>query len=361
MAFLIFIGLLVALILVHELGHFAVAKFFKIRVDEFGIFFPPRLAGLKRGETEYTLNLLPLGGFVRIFGENAQEGKGDPRSFASKSRWVQAAVIVAGVVMNVLFAWLILSLGYMAGLPTSREHAGFGEVKNVHTTVLAVLPDSPAARSGVMPHDIVTAVATAREEQGAPLTAEAVSGFIASHQDESIVLGVLRDGEAKAFVMLPSDGLLEGRRVVGIQMDDVGTLTLPPHTAVLEGALLTYHATLATAQGLGGFFAGLVKGGANFSEVAGPIGIIGLGASAVRESFAAALVLTAIISINLAIINLLPIPGLDGGRLLIIALEGLLRRSIAPRITLALTIGGFVFLIGLMLLVSYFDVVRLIG
>src|SRR3990167_8529155 len=110
-----FILILIALILVHEFGHFIVAKAFRIRVQEFGIFFPPRLFAKRFGETEYSFNSLPLGGFVRIFGENANEAADNPRSFANKPRLVQAAVVVAGVLFNILFAWLAFSAGYMAG------------------------------------------------------------------------------------------------------------------------------------------------------------------------------------------------------------------------------------------------------
>ena len=128
MDLIVFILILAALILAHEFGHFSVAKLFGIKVEEFGIGFPPRLLKIKKGETLYSLNLLFFGGFVKIYGEDANEGATDPRSFAHKPRLVQAAVIVAGVVMNLLFAWLALSVGYMVGLPTSAEHEGFGTV-----------------------------------------------------------------------------------------------------------------------------------------------------------------------------------------------------------------------------------------
>jgi regulator of sigma E protease len=108
MSLIIFILLLALLILVHELGHFSVAKLFGIKVEEFGIGFPPRLLKFKKGETLYSLNLLFFGGFVKIFGENHNEAAGNPRSFAAKPRLVQAAVVVAGIVMNILFAWLAL-------------------------------------------------------------------------------------------------------------------------------------------------------------------------------------------------------------------------------------------------------------
>src|SRR6185312_4731937 len=148
-----FILILVVLIIVHEFGHFIVAKLFRIRVDEFGIFFPPRLFAKKFGETEYSFNLLPLGGFVRIFGENYDEGADEPRSFVRKARYKQALVLLAGIAFNLLFAWLVLSVGYMVGMPTPVDHIGFGQVTNTEVLVSNVIPNSPAEKAGLVPGD----------------------------------------------------------------------------------------------------------------------------------------------------------------------------------------------------------------
>lgn len=361
MTFIVFILILVALILVHELGHFIVAKLSKIKVEEFGIFFPPRLFAFKKGETEYSLNWLPFGGFVRIFGENHNENASDPRSFASKPRYTQAAVVVAGIVMNIVFAWLVLSVGYMVGLPSAADRAGVGEVSDVKTMIVAVLPESPAAKAGVLPEDVVKTVGTGIVLPQTFETADEVQEFIAAHPEESIILTVVRDNEEKTFIARPAEGLVEGRKALGVQLGDVGVLKLPVHLALIQGAKLTYEMTIGTAQGLASFFSQIARGVADFTTVAGPIGIVNIGAGAVTEGFAAAVVLTAIISINLAIINLLPIPGLDGGRLLIIVIEGVLRRPVSKKVTMALTVAGFGLLILLMIVVSYHDIVRLVG
>lgn len=365
MFLLAFILILVLLILVHEFGHFIVAKTFGIRVDEFGIFFPPRITAIKRGETEYSLNWLPFGGFVRIFGENAQEGAGNPRSFASKGRLVQAAVIVAGVVFNFLFAWLALSAGYMAGFPTSLNHIGFGIVSDAHPQIVQVLPHSPAQKAGLMAGDRVEALHTATAQldtrtPGADRAAE-VQAFIAGHQNESILLQVLRDGKEKEFLAIPAEGLVQGKKALGIELDDVGVLQLPVHLALLQGALLGKQMTIGIALGLGHFFYQIGTGTADFASVAGPIGIAGLGSQTVQQGFIATLLLMALISINLALINLLPIPGLDGGRLLFIAIEAVIRRPISPKLSVVLTLAGFGLLILLMLVVSYHDIARLVG
>lgn len=366
MFILFFILILVALILVHEFGHFIVAKLFGIRVDEFGIFFPPRLFAIKKGETTYSLNLLPLGGFVKIFGENYDEGRGVARSFVSKPRYVQAAVIVAGIVFNLLFAWLVLSAGYMAGLPAFPDQRSFGPVTNVHALVTGVLPGSPAAKAGLLSGDQIEEVQTATEQldlrtQSGDQQAKSVTQFISSHPNESVIITVVRNGAEQNFLAKAADGVIAGRKAIGLQLEDIGTLKLNPALALGQGALLGWDITKNTATGLLGFFKQLFTATANFSEVSGPIGITVYGAAAIKEGFAAAILLTALISINLALINLVPIPGLDGGRLLIIIIESIIRRPVSPNIVMKFTLAGFALLITLMLVVSYHDITKLIG
>jgi regulator of sigma E protease len=366
MSLVIFIAILAVLILVHELGHFGVAKLFNIKVEEFGIGFPPRLLYVRKGETIYSINLLFFGGFVKIFGENGSETAKEPRSFAGKSRWAQAAVVVAGIVMNILFAWAILSAGYMVGLPASAEESDYGYMADQKVTIVGVLPGSPAAKAGLEAGDVVTAVETGSAKLvvatlSTNRQADVVRNFIADHGDESAVLTVVRGGEEKFFVAQPVDGLIEGKKAIGVQLDDIGTLKLAPLQATVEGAKRTWDITSSTAVGLLSFFSQVFRGAADFSSVAGPIGIASIGSHAVTEGFAAALTLTALISINLALINVLPIPGLDGGRLLLIAIEGVIRRPVSPKISAAIMVVGFGALILLMVVVSYHDIARLIG
>lgn len=363
MSLLLFILLLIVLILVHEFGHFSVAKFFGIRVDEFGIFFPPRLFAWKRGETEYSFNILPFGGFVKIFGESTtEEGvQTDPRSLVRKPRLVQAAVIVAGVVFNILFAWLALSAAYVHGLPTSVEHAGVGQVQNAKVTIVGVLPESPAAKAQLMAEDVVVGAQTGTAQLPVGADADALRAFIAAHAEESVVLTVMRGEEEKTFLAKPVEGLVPGQKALGVTLDDIGMLQLPVHLALVQGAVLTYQMTVGTAVGLGGFFYSIATGTANWGGVAGPIGIAGIGSAAVQDGFIATIILMSLISINLAIINLLPIPGLDGGRLLFIIIESIIRRPISEKLSLRLTIVGFALLIGLMVVVSFHDIARLVG
>ncbi|MDB5225349.1 MAG: hypothetical protein JWL87_301 [Candidatus Adlerbacteria bacterium] len=369
MALFIFIVILVALIWVHELGHFSVAKLFKIRVDEFAIGFPPKLLRVRWGETDYTFNLLLLGGFVRIHGENPNDlapGEQDPRALTSKNRGIQAAVMLAGIAFNLIFAWLALSASFMAGVPAAAGEEALGPVTAPQVLISAVRPDSPADRAGIKAGDIIERVETGdalldTNTLSTNKQADAVQAFIADHQDESLVITVTRKDAEQTFLAKPEAGIADGRKVIGVEFGDVGILKLPVHLALVQGAIEFKEMVVLTAQGLGTFFGQLFMGRADFAQVSGPIGIAGVGSSAVEKGFAVAARVAALISINLALINLLPVPGLDGGRLVIIAVEAVIRRPVSPKIVNALMLAGLVLIIILMVVVSVHDVVRLVG
>lgn len=363
MSLIIFIAILIALIWVHELGHFTAAKLFGIRVDEFAIGFPPKLLRVRWGETDYTFNLLLVGGFVRIHGEDPGEGTNDPRSMSSKPRAIQALVILAGILMNLIFGWLVLSSAFVSGVQVGASDAHFGTPQDVAVTVVYVLPGSPADKGGFKEGDAIARVSAATAEL-APQVGDdgaTVQAFIATHQDESLIFTLERDGKEVNALVKPEEGVVSGKKAVGIQMADVGLLKLPPHLALAQGLISARDLTVATAQGLGGFLGALFQGKAQWSEVSGPVGIAGAGAGAVKQGFSAAAFITALISINLAIINLIPIPGLDGGRLLILIIEGVIRRPLSPKVVGIMTATGFALVITLMVLVTYHDIARLIG
>lgn len=364
MAILIFIFILVSLILVHEFGHFVFAKLFGIRVDEFGVGFPPKLWGKRFGETEYTINWLPFGGFVRIFGENKEEAVDAEitRAFSYKSKWVQACVLVAGVGMNILTAWVILSLGYMVGLPGGSDYTGLGEVTNSHVTVLSVTPESPAGEAGIIGGEkLVRIEAATGSFLESDALADDVRHFINQHSSEELTLTLMRGSSSRILKATPKEGIVEGRPVLGVLLDDVGVVRLPFYFAFIEGAKLTYDLTTATAVGLYDFFAGIFRGKSDFSSVSGPVGIVGIVDEASQFGLVSLLMLAAVISINLAIINLIPFPALDGGRLFMVAVEGVTRKSLPPRVFAGLNMAGFAVLILLMLAVTFHDITKLLG
>lgn len=364
MTILLFIAVLVALIVVHEFGHFVAAKLFRMRVDEFGIGYPPRAWGMKRGETEYTLNWLPFGGFVRIFGEDALAAEARPhdidRAFFSKPRYQQAVVLVAGIAMNLAFAWLLLSITLALGAPRSLSEAEIATVPDAAVFVSSVLSGSPAEEAGFMPGDRVVSIMRG-EEMFTSADAGAFTSFVSS-ASEPLTITVLRNGEEKTLTATPEAGLSPQdpeRLVLGVGVASVGTVQTPWYRAPLEGFTATWNLTQQTTVGLVYFFAGVFTLSADLSQVSGPVGIAGAVGDASASGLAQLMTLTAIISINLALINLLPIPALDGGRLLFVAIEAVLRRPLPRAFQNGVNAVGFGFLILLMLVVTASDIFKI--
>ena len=369
MSVLIFIVILLVLILVHEFGHFIIAKRAGIRVDEFGVGFPPRIKTLwKKGDTEYTLNWLPFGGFVRIFGETPDEeslhGPDSSRSFVHKPKWIQAAVLVGGVVFNMLLAWLLLSLMFMIGTDIALTEEDRAHATDLRLVISSVLPESPAGDVGLLPGDMITSMESGDNVLASLLPEDAVT-FIADHDTKPIEIALLRSDEEVTVSLTPEAGLIPdepGRAVLGISMATVGFLQYTnPLLALYEGAIFTYDMTLLVWNGLASLFLGIFQLNADFSDVAGPIGIVSVVGEAAEIGFTSLIFLTALISINLAIINILPIPALDGGRLLFLIIEVVKGSPIKPELANRIHALFFALLILLILVVSYNDVARLLG
>lgn len=381
MSIIIFLIILSILVIVHELGHFGLAKKFGIRVDEFGLGYPPKAKKLFSWKgTDFTLNWLPFGGFVKIFGENPTEqidhsdlevrqpsevnvearlpqselSQKSSDSFQNKNRGIQAAVLVAGVVMNFLFAWLLISLGFVSGLPAP---AGTFPVENAVTTVTTVIPGSPASEAGLKSGDQILAVS--REgEIVSDLSPEIVSAFI-GRATTPLTFSIQRGEESKEIVVTPADGIVAGKPAVGISMDEIGITKLPIHKAFYYGFITTVDLTIATAQALGSFILNAVFGKADLSQVTGPVGIVGMVGDVRALGFAYLLSFTAIISINLAIVNLLPFPALDGGRLVFVIIETIIRRPVSPKVFNIANTIGFAVLIILMVIITARDITNL--
>lgn len=370
MDILIFIVVIVALIVVHEFGHFVAAKLSGMRVDEFGLGYPPRaLTIAKSGGTEYTLNWLPFGGFVKIFGEDgvqeqeAGAGGRDTRAFGARPRIAQAIVLAAGVTMNLLFAYVLITGALITGTPRALSE---GEVAGAEQTALAVanvLPGSPAALAGIIPGDVLLA-AKDSETAWHDVAPKSFSSFVASGGGSDIVLTVKRGADERSITAMPVAGIIASdpsRYALGVEVATVGVVPLSLAAAIVEGASLTWQTTLITAKGLAHFFYGVFTLSADLSQVAGPVGIAGAVGSASAQGFGDLLSIMAIISINLALINLIPIPALDGGRLLFVLIESIIRRPIKQSVTRTMNAVSFVLLILLMLVVTAHDIFRIVG
>lgn len=356
MTFLIFILVLGVLVLVHELGHFLVAKWSGMRVDEFGIGFPPRLFGIRRGETVYSVNLIPLGGFVKIHGESGEDRQ-DPRSFAGKSMTKRFLVLVAGVTMNLFLAWGLLSAGFMMGLPTATEGSSFvgGTVHDENVQVTFVHVGSPADVAGFVLGDQVLSVngqSVIDAEQARGLIGKAALG-------EEVEIRVGRTGVEEPFLVSVAPQEIEpGLVAIGTQLTTVGRVQYPPHLAIVQGAISTADMTVFTVRGFWELLLRLGRGQGLGGDVSGPVGIAILTGEVANLGIAYLLNFAAVLSINLAVLNIIPFPALDGGRVLFLFIEAIRRKPATANIEAIVHGSGFVLLMILVVLVTYKDLLR---
>lgn len=361
MSILLFIAVLCVLVLVHEWGHYFVAKRSGMRVDEFGIGFPPRLFGFKKGETLYSINSIPLGGFVKIYGEDADAdatGEDTSRAFSSRPLYAQALVLVAGVTMNILFAWFLFAVAFSLGTESTVEEGAAGPTARL--MVLSVLPGSPAEEAGIRPGDTILSVVNENGRPAEKLLPSTVSAFIQDHT--AVSFSYLREGETIKKDISTKAGIVASdpnKKAVGITMGLMEKTSKSIHIAILDAGLYTVQSIGAVAVGIAGLFWDTLFLKADFSSVAGPVGIAGMVGDAAAFGFTSLLIFTAFISLNLAVINLLPFPALDGGRLLFVVIEAIKGSPISPRISGTMNAVGFVLLILLMVLVTFNDITKL--
>lgn len=349
MSIILFLIVLAVLILSHELGHFLIAKKSGVRVDEFGFGFPPKIAKFKKGETAYSLNLIPFGGFVKIHGEEGG-GADDPRSFGSKPIWTRSLIISAGVIFNVALAWILIIAGFSLGMPVGVSSAPKGaEIKNQKVVILEVAKNSPAESAGIL----------AGDELAGFLRVDDARNFINQNAGKEIEIKYKRNTETLSAKLTPRTNPPAGEGAIGIAMDEIGTVKLPIYKAVVEGTKMTYNVIVGTAVSLFYFVIGAIKGTVGLGAIAGPVGIAGIAGSAAKFGFVYFLSFIAFLSVNLAIINILPFPALDGGRLLFLLIEKIKGSPVSPKISSVVHGAGMAILLTLMLMVTYRDILKL--
>jgi len=368
MTIIIFLIVLFVIVLVHEWGHFIVAKKTGMRVDEFGIGFPPKLYGKKKGETEYTLNLLPLGGFVRIYGENLEEiPDSEPdkkRAFGKRPRLAQAAVLVAGVTMNVILAWVLFIVVFSMGTLSQVSEENATDTASLY--IVNIMPESPLAEN-INSAVEVLGVKNSEGTEVEKLTPSVVTDFIKNGAEgEELEISFKRpETEAvETLKVVPKTGLIaddESRLALGVALSLVERVSYPFPEAVKMAGQTTAGYLRDIVVGLFDLIARAFNGSADFSQVAGPVGIAGMVGEAASVGFAALLTFTAIISLNLAVINLLPIPALDGGRLLFVLIEAIIRKPIPPAVAGVVNLVGIVILLGIFVMATYSDIIRILN
>lgn len=380
----IFLAVLAVLVLSHEFGHFIVARRSGIKVEEFGFGFPPRIVGIRRLKfadgrakwhivwgnrqiarevetaehepgTVYSLNLLPLGGFVKIKGEEGDHPN-DPDSFLNKPIWQRALVVVAGVVMNVALAWVLLSIGFMVGVPSVAEGNDARQITERAVHIMQVLPGKPAEAAGFRPGDIIEQVGDLKNP-----TLKTVQEYIHERRAEVIAITVRRGSERISQLLQPITYPDTGRGGIGIAIAEVGLVRYPWYQAIYQGALATGAYLKEIGRGLFFLFKGLVSNGEVAAGVSGPVGIAVITGQVAKLGFAYLIQFTALLSLNLAVLNILPIPALDGGRLLFLVLGKLLGRPVSLRLEHIIHSVGFVLLLLLVLLITFKDLRGLLG
>ncbi len=371
---LIFLVVLSVLVFAHELGHFWVARKLGVKTEEFGFGFPPRVLGIYKNnsgkwklvkgnkavedaqDTVYSVNLIPLGGFVKIKGEDG-EGSGEEDSFAHKKIWKRASILSAGVIMNIFLAMFLFGIGFMIGLPQAVE--GLPEkarVSDEHVQVAQVFPGTPAEEAGLRMGDVVLGV------DGNEFTkASELESFTAGKQGEELNYEIKRGNEVLTKSITPEILEESGSAGVGISIISAGLVQYPWYLALWEGVKTTIFLTGAIIVALAGLIKGLFVGAPVGGEVGGPVMIASLTGQFAEMGFVYLLQFTALLSINLAIINFLPIPALDGGRVLFLIVEKFKGSPVKKEVEAAIHNIGFMLLLFLILLITFNDIFNLMG
>ncbi len=358
---LIFLLILSLLVLVHEAGHYFMARWSGMIVEEFGIGFPPKLFGRKdkRG-TLWSVNAIPLGGFVRIKGEGGDERERfAPGAFATKSIPKRFLVLVGGVVMNILAAWILFSVGFGIGLPSLLEGSTIpdSQILDRAVTIVDVVAGSPAATAGMVSGDEVVTI------DGATFTSgEFAREALAPHADGSPIVFVLeRQGEQITAEVTPAYLETLQKEGVGIALVETGTVRYPWYKAPVVGAQATAEMTVNVVGGFWGLITGVFTSEDVVSQLSGPIGIASLTGQVVSLGAIHVIQFAAMLSVNLAVLNILPFPALDGGRIFFLLIEAIRRKPLTMRIEQTIHGAGFALLLILVLFVTYQDLVKLGG
>lgn len=367
---LLFLTILSVLIFVHEWGHYTMARRNGMRVYEFGFGFPPRLGGIVWDEslkkwrfiwgnrhyhsdkTIYSINWIPLGGFVKIKGEDGGSEL-EPDSFAAKSALSRIEVLVAGVAMNFVLAWVLLSLVFMLGAreEISDERAA---VEGAMVIVSGVLPGSPAEKMNLRMGDEVVSVRTGEKVTLIRMSKD-LQNIVATSKGKEVTMEIKRGSRTMELSGTPRVDYPKTEGPLGVQMAQVSVVKYPWYQAPFRGAQATYQLTGAILGAFGKMIATLFAGQGVTADVAGPVGIAYLTKQVSDMGFTYVLQFAALLSINLGIINVLPIPGLDGGRLLFVLIEVLKGSPVSRKFEQTVHAVGFIALISLMVLVTFHD------
>lgn len=349
---IVFVVVISLLVFVHELGHFLTARKLCVDVEEFGFGFPPRIAGVKRGNTVYSINWIPFGGFVRMKGESPDAPR-EPNSFIAQATGRRFVILAAGVLMNYLLAIVLFSIGFSIGLPTAVE-PGITDthVSNVHAEIVSTDAGSPASAAGIKAGDTIAAINTTDIE-----STDQVRTMLQDTADAQVSIIVLRNGKTLTLPVTPVKSS-DGSYRIGIGITDVGTLSYPFPESIAQGFMLTGNVTGQIFQSFGTLLHDLVIERKVSADLSGPVGVVVLTGQAVRLGWSYLIQFVALLSVTLAVVNFFPLPALDGGRALFVLIEMFRGKAINQRVESLIHAIGFYALIALVLLISVHDLQR---
>jgi len=365
-----FIIVLSLLVFVHELGHFMVARKFGLKPKEFGFGFPPRLWGIYKNkdgrwktvkgkrevkdavDTIYSINWIPMGGFVNI-GED-EDGGDDPNHFANRPIWQRATILSAGVSMNVILAAILIIIGLMIGLPQVIEDIDSrAQVSDRRIQIVQVLPDSPAASAGIQLGDIIVSI-NDNQFDGY----EGLQQFVDERTGQELSYKIKRGKEELVIQITPEIMEETGRGGIGIAITETGIVKYPWYLAISEGIKTTFFLIWAIIIAFYELIKGLIMGQGVNTQLAGPVGIAALTGQVARMGLIYVMQFTALLSINLAIINFAPFPALDGGRILFLFIEKIKGSPVKRELETAIHNIGFALLMLLVLIVTFRDITK---
>lgn len=346
MSIIYFIIILLVLVVVHEYGHFQTAKWFKMLVDEFAFGFPPRLASFMHRRTKFSFNLLPLGGYVKIKGEDNEDMS--EGSFASKPYYAQIVVLIAGILMNILIAWVLFFGAMSLGMPQQVSNT-----ENAQVLVTNVIDNEAGMKGGILPGDTIKRIQYDNKDLAITDPKTVIS---AVRDGKPLVFTVLRGGTEMILNIIPEK--VDGINKIGVELQSVQTNKLSFGKAIVASANATVYYTTETFKGFVHLFGKIFTGVSVKDEVSGPVGIVKQVGQASGFGLAYLLSFAAILSINLAILNLVPFPGLDGGRILFVMIEAVTRKKVSQKVMTYINGIGILLLLLLMVAITVKDVIH---
>ncbi len=351
----IFLAILSLVVVIHELGHLLAAKFFGVLVEEFGLGLPPRaMRFFKKGETEYTLNWLPLGGFVRLYGENGEISAEvpDKRAFWAKPVWQRAIIVLAGVIMNFLLGTVLFGAVYTyLGIPTPTDKV----------IISGMEQGSPADQAGFSLGDQLVLVSLDDDSQ-AITSSESAVDWLYGHQGEAVIVTVSRAGQERELTVKLREDPDHQKGVLGVVLDDTQLIHYPLWQMPFRGIWFGFKEAEAWGKeiltSMGQLLSSLLIGQVP-EGLAGPVGIYNISKAAAKEGWLVTFKFVGVLSVNLAILNVLPIPALDGGRLVFLAIEAVTRRRVARALENWVNSIGMIILLAFMAFITINDLANL--